>query len=214
MKSSEIWKSKAKLLEGDKRMLEEKIQKLTAKPEGKKNESRNASLPKKNELSKSQITESAVTLKVNQSCHDINYENTINHLQSEIKQYKNMTKQLKSDKNIIISRRHNLEDLFKECIEVARNDLKKDTEPAKLIYSYHDPNEAISEPEKRKILYTLIAKPEISELIRSYLFRSRKSLTPNKMIIKSNISKHGLSSHVFSTPKKQRIRHLPYYNIL
>lgn len=206
-KCTDIWKSKAKMLEGDKKMLEEKIKKLKIKPSV--NQSHSVS-PMPN-LSNSKITESATTLKANSSLQNLSIENTINHLQKELKTHKTWVRKLRSETTSIISSKHSLEKLFLECVETVKNEVK--CVPLAQLDIATDPLETFSEPEKRKILYYLIAKPEVTELLRSYLFKSKKSNTPCKLILNSNISTHGLSSHVFSTPKKRpRLRHLPYYH--
>ena len=210
LKSLEIWKTKSKMLESDKKMLEEKIRQMNSTLEPKAVESRTISPTKKSDLNRSHVTESAATLKVSPSSHDISYENTIIHMQKELKVQKSWVKKLKHETSSFISKKYNLENLFMECVETVKQDMKK-IAPSQLEIAT-DPIESFTDPEKRKILYHLVAKPEVTELLRSYLFKSRSSITPSKLTLKSNVSKHGLSSHVFSTPKRQpRLRYLPCF---
>jgi hypothetical protein len=209
MKSAEMWKSKAKMLEQDKKVLEEKLQQLSHR-EPKKSETKSVS-PMKSSVSlhKSFITESAVTIKTQ---NNQNVEGTISHLHNEIKFYKNWVKKLRAETNGIINRKHQLENLFQDCVELAKEDVKRSNESLSVSEIVGNGFEAVNEAEKRKILYTLISKPEVTELVKNFIFHSKRQSTPTQGIMKVSISSHGLSSHVFSTPKKHpRLRHFPYY---
>lgn len=208
MKSTEVWKSRAKLLEEDKKILEDKIKFLNKKLESKPFDSAKVSTIKQvPDLSKSFITESAATLNVRSNEF---YESTIGHMKKEVNIYKKLLKKTKGETSLIINRKHELENLFDECVRVALDDAKSSDVSKSFCKSFED----IEEADKRKILYLLIAKPEVSELIKSFVFRTRKSSTPTRYLKRNSTTSHGLRSHVFSTPKKQpRLRHLPYYNL-
>lgn len=213
MKSTEVWKSKAKLLEEDKKLLEDKLRILTKKSEANKSEtkkthSQSISPLKIQEPSKSFITDSAATLNIKP---DYTAETTISHLKSELHHYKTQLKQMRSESTTLIAKRHQLENLFEECIQLAREDSNKSAaEDRKLMCSEY---EDLLEPERRKLLYILLSKPEVSELLKSFVFRTRRTVTPSKYLQRNSTSSHGLKNHVFSTPKRQsRVRYLPYYN--
>ncbi|OMJ82526.1 hypothetical protein SteCoe_16752 [Stentor coeruleus] len=204
MKSTEIWKSKAKMLEDDKKILEDKVWALTSYIQNDNSRSKSVNPIKSTEtLNKSFITESASTLK---SSPDKNYRNAIGHMRKELSFYKSWNKKLKSETTGIIKRKHNLENLFEECVEVARDDLKGIGDAGGTSECSEQVFDKFSDAEKRKILYTLIARPEICDLVKNFVFRSKKIKTPVRSISKASLSTHGLSSHVFSTPQRYRLR--------
>lgn len=208
MKSTEVWKSKAKMLEEDKKILEDRLRILSRKSESKLDISKTISPLKLPEQSKSFITDSVATLNLKP---EPSTDLAISHLKSELSHYKSQIKQIRSESTTLIARRHKLETLFEECVQLAREDSKQiNSEDQKILCSNF---EDLQEPEKRKILYNLLSKPEVSELLKSFVFRTRKTVTPSKYLQRNSTSSHGLKNHVFSTPKRQvRVRHLPYYN--
>jgi hypothetical protein len=207
MKSTEVWKSRTKMLEEDKKALEEKIKYLNKKIESKSNDSQKVSISKITpDVSKSFITESAATL--NFRTGDF-YESTLGHLKKEVENYKKILRKSKGETNKILGRKHDLENLFEECVRVAIEDSKNTDFLEKSCKRLDE----LEETEKRRILYLLVAKPEVAELIKSFVFRTRKSLTPTKFLQRNSTTSHGLRSHIFSTPKRNpRVRHLPYFN--
>jgi hypothetical protein len=211
MRSSEVWKSKAKMLESDKKLLEEKIRTLNSNFESKKL-TKTLSPSKKIECNKPHIDESAATLKTSTSNTYINYENTISHLKSEVKFLKDCIKKLKSEKSSIFYNKYALQNLFLDCVEIVKQDAIQARSAPKSDESFFQGFEDFNDIEKRKMMYMLMAKPEVSEIVKNYLFRTRKSVTPKRLV--PSASSHGLSSHIFSTPKKYRVPYRISSNII